>query len=343
MKFKIENSEIEIIFTNDLSPEFKKKVNQVYVIDAKVFELYKELFGHIKDQSRIYLFTASEQTKNLDSLREIYKFLKNKNVNRSSRIFGVGGGVTTDITGFAAATYKRGCRLALVPTTLLGMVDASIGGKTGINLENIKNGIGSFYPAEKVIINSDFLKTQTEPDFKDGFVEIVKMSFLENSKLLEMLQKKANIEEIIKEAIRTKMELCQDDLQDKNSRRLLNLGHTFGHVLESVSNYRISHGTAVSIGIRAAAKFSLKKDFITAELYDQIAEKLDEFEFLVSFSEKYLPVLLEKGEAILKQDKKADDKINLILFKGLQELFVYKTENSSEVLNVLREFADAEA
>lgn len=343
MKFKIENSEIEITFTKDLSSEFMPVDNQVYVIDSKVYKLYRNLFNEIQDHSRIFLFAAGEQSKNLDSLREIYDFLKNKNVNRSSRIFAIGGGVTTDITGFAAATYKRGCRLVLVPTTFLGMVDASIGGKTGINFENVKNGIGSFYPAEKVIINTDFLKTQTESDFRNGYVEIVKMSFLENSKLPEMLQNNSDIEAIINEAIRTKMELCEQDLHDKSSRRLLNLGHTFGHVLESISNYQITHGTAVSIGIRTAAGFSLQKNYISEKTYNLIENRLNEFEFPAAFPAKYLPELIEKGGSILKQDKKADDKINLILFKGLQELFVYKAENSSEVLNVLSEFTDAEA
>jgi len=156
-----------------------------------------------------------------------------------------------------------------------------------------------------------------------------------------MLCNEQNIEAIISEAIRTKMELCQQDLQDRSSRRLLNLGHTFGHVLESISNYKIPHGTAVAIGIRAAIRFSFLKGFVDSNVCEQIEKKLDLFKLSTSFPAKYLSQLLENGVSILKQDKKADHKINLVLFKDLQELFVFKTDNSSEVIKTLHEFADA--
>lgn len=257
---------MKIEFKKDLLELFKSDDNQVFIIDSKVHTLYKKLFNSIQDHSRILIYEATEQIKNIDSLQRIYEFLQANSVNRNSVIVGIGGGITTDITAFAASTYKRGCRLILIPTTLLGMVDASIGGKTGINYNNIKNEIGSFYSAERIIINSDFLKTQLKADYKDGFVEIVKMSFLPQSNLHNVLSKQQSIEEIIKEAIRTKVGVCSNDQNDKSERRLLNLGHTFGHVLESVSSYEISHGTAVAIGIRAAAKFSWQKGFITLDI-----------------------------------------------------------------------------
>ena len=341
MKFIIENLETEIIFSNNLLTELDQDENNVYIVDAKVFELFSATLSPIKDHSRIFKLEASEQNKNLVTLKKIYKFMQANNVNRSSLIIGIGGGVTTDITAFASATYKRGCRLVLIPTTLLGMVDAAIGGKTGVNFDNIKNGIGCFYPAEKVIIDTNFLETQLKADYRDGFVEIVKMSFLPHSKLAEMLCNEQNVEEIIKEAIRTKMELCKQDLHDRSSRRLLNLGHTFGHVLESISNYEISHGTAVAIGIRAAVRFSFQKGFIESSVSEQIERKLDLFDLPASFPNKYLSQLLENGTTILKQDKKADYKINLVLFKGLQELIVFKTDDNTEVINILQEFVDA--
>lgn len=341
MKFIIENLETEIIFNKNLLTELDQDENNVYIIDVKVFELFNATLSLIKDHSRIFKLEANEQNKNLDTLQKIYKFLQANNVNRSNLIIGIGGGVTTDITAFASATYKRGCRLILVPTTLLGMVDAAVGGKTGVNFDSIKNGIGCFYPAKKVIIDTDYLETQPKADYRDGFVEIVKMSFLPHSNLAEMLCDEQNIERMIQEAIRTKMELCQQDLHDRSSRRLLNLGHTFGHVLESISNYKIPHGTAVAIGIRAAVRFSLQKGFIESSVCEQIEKKLDLFDLPASFPSKYLFQLLENGTSILKQDKKADQKINLVLFKDLQELFVYKTDNSTDVINILHEFADA--
>ena len=191
-----------------------------------------------------------------------------------------------------------------------------------------------------MIINSDFLKTQTKADYRDGLVEIIKMSFLSHSNLDNILYDEQNIEDIIKEASRIKLELCQKDLHDKSSRRLLNLGHTFGHVLESISNYEISHGTAVAIGILSAARFSLQKGFINGKVYSNIISRMKKYEFPKSFSKKYLALLLEQGISKLKQDKKADDKINLILFKDLDELFVFQTDKYKEIMNTLQEFVD---
>ncbi len=330
----------EIEFQVDLKKVLSKYQEEYFIIDSILYKLYKELFVGALNPKKIFQLVAKEKNKNIDTVLNIYEFFLQSNATRNSCIIAIGGGITTDIAAFAASTYKRGCGLILIPTTLLGMVDAAIGGKTGINYENIKNGIGSFYPAEKVIINTDFLGTQLEADYKGGFVEIIKMSFLPTSNLPEMLNNEQNIEEIIKEAIRTKIKLCQQDLHDKSSRRLLNLGHTFGHILESISNYKIPHGAAVAVGIRAAIRFSLKKGFIDSEVYRRIEKRLDKFDLPASFPGKYLPQLLEKGIFILKQDKKADDKLNLVLFKGLQELFFYKTENSIEVISTLQEFAD---
>jgi len=314
--------------------------NHVFIIDSKVKKLYEKLFQMIKDQTRIFIYNANEDTKNIDYLKRIYKFLHTNKVHRNSIICVIGGGVTTDIAAYAASTYKRGCRLVLIPTTLLGMVDAAIGGKTGFNFEHIKNGIGSFYPAEEVIISSDFLKTLPTKEYKDGITEIIKMSFLQQSNLQNLLTEDYNMEGVIKEAIRTKLELCEHDLYDKGSRRLLNLGHTFGHVLESISNYEISHGTAVAVGIRAAAIFSLKRGFINQEILEMIIKRLEKFALPVSFNSKYLPEIMRNGESILKQDKKADDKLNLVLFKGLQKLFIYRTDELNEIISLFQEVSD---
>mgnify|MGYP003971930819 FL=1 len=331
---------MKIEFNTDLLVLFESDNDQVYIIDSNIYELYNELFNSIKDHKRIFIYNANEHTKNFDTLNKIYDFLYNNKINRNSIICGIGGVITTDIAAFAASTFKRGCRLVLIPTTLLGMIDASVGGKTGINYSNIKNGIGSFYNAERIIINSDFIKTQKEANYRDGFVEIVKMSFIPQSNLCNLLSEQQSIQKIIKEAIRTKVEICSNDPHDRSSRRLLNLGHTFGHVLESVSSYEISHGTAVAIGIRAAAKFSLQEGFITQEILKQIEERLDKYSLPVSFHSKYLPQISKIGKSILKQDKKADGKINLILFNGFQSLIIHRVDNSLEIIKTLCEFAN---
>jgi 3-dehydroquinate synthase len=340
MKYQLENKKIEIVVASKLSNELTLEQNCVYVIDKKVYELFQQDFNSISDETRILLFEANEQSKNLASLPKIYAFFKAKNVHRRTLIYGIGGGVTTDITAFAASTYKRGCRCILIPTTLLGMVDAAIGGKTGINFENIKNGIGSFFPAEKVVLDEKYLETLSNSKLQAGMVEIIKMSFLSNTNLPELLERNATLIDLIREAIKTKMDICVHDLEDKNTRRMLNLGHTFGHVLESVSDYVISHGTAVSIGIRAAARLSRNLEFIPKSVCEQIENRMDDHNLPKSFPTKYLKGINKNGREVLKQDKKADTQVNLVLFKNLQKLFVYRTDESDEVLDVLREFAN---
>lgn len=329
-----------ITFPNDIADYLDANKNRVYVIDSNIFELYKNLFSKINKNSQVYILEANERTKNLDSVKEIYQFFLKNNVNRNQMIVGIGGGITTDITAFAASTFKRGCRLSLIPTTLLGMIDAAIGGKTGVNINNVKNGIGSFYNAEEVIIDTKFLSTLPDKDFKDGFVEIIKMSFLPNSNLYQLLSNKTKLDKIIKMAIEIKRKICEKDLYDKGLRNQLNLGHTFGHVLESISNYEISHGTAVAVGIRAAAKFSWQNGFINKVILTEIEERLNKFDLPSSFDHQYLSKISSHGEAILKQDKKADDQLKFVLFKNIQELFISKIEFTDDILNVLKDFAD---
>jgi len=329
-----------IKFTEDLSNILVTKRDRVFIIDANVYKLYKKLFASMKKNTRIYFLDATEQNKNLEFVSEIYEFFLKNNVNRKTLIIGVGGGITTDITAFAASTYKRGCGLILIPTTLLAMVDAAIGGKTGVNFINHKNNIGSFYEADEIIINFGFLESLPQSILNEGFVEIVKMSFLSETNLPVMLNADTDIEELIKEAIKAKQAICKIDHYDKNKRNLLNLGHTFGHVLESVSNYNISHGTAVALGIRAAAKYSFLKGFINKNILTSINARLDKHKLPNTYNSKYVENILADGENILKQDKKADDQLKLVLFRDIQNLFIFKTEFDKEILNILKGFAD---
>ncbi|MCD4796751.1 MAG: 3-dehydroquinate synthase, partial [Candidatus Cloacimonetes bacterium] len=253
-------------------------------------------------------------------------------------IIGIGGGITTDITSFAASTYMRGCRLVLIPTTFLAMIDAAIGGKTAVNFNGIKNNIGTFYPAEKIIISTEFLKTLPEKEMKNGWAECLKMSLIKKSSLYDLLLSKADINKIIKKTIELKISICVKDPEDRGERRLLNLGHTFAHIIESISDYEISHGTAVSVGIRAAAKLSLKLGLINVDINEKINNILNMYNLPDYVDAKYRDVLINKGESILNQDKKATSKLNLVLFKGFQEVFLKELNDKKVVLNTLKSF-----
>jgi 3-dehydroquinate synthase len=336
MRYEILGKTCEIFFQK--FSEIQIPDNSCLIIDHHIYELQKSLFKKFSD--RYFIFTVSEGTKNLTTLSAILDFLIQLKINRSSLIIGIGGGITTDIAAFAASIYKRGCRLMLVPTTLVAMADAALGGKSGINHGGIKNLLGSFYPAEKIIIDPEILWSLPPTEYLSGLTEIIKMSYLNNSQLDKLLCSNAGSEELIKESIHTKMELCSRDPLDRAERRLLNLGHTFGHILESASDMTISHGQAVAIGIRAAIKFSRKKKLISEETSRKLLNKLDRADLPQTFSRTVLPQIRRRGAEFLANDKKIFRGINLVLFRNEGKLFVYETDEVNLIISVLCEFCD---
>jgi 3-dehydroquinate synthase len=293
-----------------------------------VYELFRERFDrYIKVQQR-YLFDAIEAAKTLKSVEKIYRFFQQNKVNRSSRIWGIGGGITTDITAFSASTYMRGCRLQLVPTTFLAMIDSAIGGKTAVNFQGIKNNLGTFFPAEKVFVYTSFLKTLPAQEIMNGWAEAVKISLVsENDIYAEIMNSDKEISiSVIEKCIDLKFQFCSRDPEDKNVRRVLNLGHTFGHILEKLTDYSTPHGTAVALGIRAAAKLSLKESLITPQEEKMISAILDHFNFPDKVAIPETVLTLDKFEDILQKDKKTSyqkTKLqpNLIIFQGFQKTF----------------------
>lgn len=339
MEYILNNRKTEIIFQNDFRIAFPKETKKVYLIDKNISQLFKNELGNIIDEES-FLIYASEEHKRIETIKQIYRFFRENNVNRSSIIIGIGGGITTDIAAFSASTYKRGCRLILIPTTFLGMIDAAIGGKTAVNFEGIKNNIGTFYPAEKVFIIPEFLTKLPEREIKNGWVECIKIAIIKPSKLYDILiSNKGKItSEILELAIDLKLTICEKDLEDKNERKHLNLGHTFAHILESISNYEISHGTAVSIGVRAAAKLSLKSGYINEATYEKIVFILDFFKLPNKIPGKYKNRIKEKGLEILLQDKKATLRINVVLFNKFLSVFIKEIEKPGEILQILDSF-----
>jgi len=339
MEYSLNGKKTEIIFQNEFKITFPEKTKKVFLIDKKVYQLFENELGEIIDGAS-FLIYASEENKSLKTIEQIYRFFRENNVNRSSHIFGIGGGITTDITAFATSTYKRGCRLILIPTTFLGMIDAAIGGKTAVNFEGIKNSIGTFYPAEKVFIIPKFLNKLPGREINNGWIECIKIALIKPSKLYDILiSNKGKItSEILQLAIDLKLSICEKDLEDKNERRHLNLGHTFAHILESVSNYKIPHGTAVSIGLRAAAKLSLQSRYINDSDFEKIIFILDFFQLPAKIPEKYKKRIRENGLEILLQDKKATSRINVVLFNGFQSVFIKEIEKSEKILKILESF-----
>ena len=197
-----------------------------------------------------FVLPAGEATKCLTWYEKLLHFLAEKRYTRSDCVIALGGGVTGDLSGFTAATYQRGIPYVQVPTTLLAAVDSSVGGKTAIDLPEGKNQVGAFYQPSLVLCDTDTLATLPERELNAGYAEVIKYAVLGDKALFETLQNRtADLPAVIETCVKCKAEIVEEDEHDLGRRRLLNLGHTFGHAVENRSGYSLLHGEAVAIGM----------------------------------------------------------------------------------------------
>ena len=230
-----------------------------------------------------------EQHKNLQTIQRIWKTLMKHRADRNTLLINLGGGTITDLGGFAASTYKRGIMFINVPTTLLAMVDAAIGGKTGIDFGGAKNQIGTFAEAEEVLVDPVFLSTLPRREILSGMAEMLKYGFIADAKLLEI--NIGNYQDFILRAGEIKREIVKQDPREEGIRKILNFGHTLGHAIEShcmTTNHPLLHGEAVSMGMCAALWLSVKH------------LRLDKKALLNI--EKQLPILLSEAEVVLSKE-----------------------------------------
>ena len=205
---------------------------------------------------------VNEETKNITTVDKIWEIMHSNSVTRSTNVICIGGGVLCDVVGFATSTYKRGANLVFIPTTLLAMVDASHGGKNGINNNYGKNQIGTFYLPNEVLVCVEFLNSLNKEEINTGLIEVIKAGFIGNDKILELVYGDGSIysdRSLLQLAIDVKTKITREDLHESNTRMYLNFGHTIGHLIESDSNYQISHGQAVGIWILIALEISEKE------------------------------------------------------------------------------------
>lgn len=211
----------------------------------------------------VVTFPAGEAYKNLDTISILWKSFLQNGLDRKSTVIALGGGVISDIAGFAASTYMRGINWVGIPTTLLSMVDASLGGKTGFDLPEGKNLIGSFHPPKLVLADPQLLKTLPEAELISGLAEVVKHGIISDPELFSLCLRgldwvKNNLEEIVRRAIAVKIKIIEEDPYEKGIRAALNFGHTVGHAVELVSKFELRHGEAVAIGMVVEAKYAEK-------------------------------------------------------------------------------------
>lgn len=291
--------------------KFDKK-NDLLIIDQNVNKLFFKDFSY----DSILILNSNESIKEFSNLPKIFDFFTKFNARKNTKVYCIGGGTLSDLVGFAASIYKRGIKLILIPTTLLSMSDASIGGKNGINYYGIKNLIGNYYLPEKVLIDLTFLKTLEEKHFLSGLVEIIKISLVTSSDLFKylyenkdkiLLQKPEILIKIIEDSIKLKAHIVEKDFKDNSFRKILNFGHTFGHSFELKEE--IPHGFAIAKGINIAMQLSMKYYSFPKQENNKIIELFDFFK---------IPYHIDKFEdnslsEIIYDKKNESENIQLVL------------------------------
>ena len=306
--------------------------NTFLVVDQNVYELYNSKFKFDRMGNRIYILKSGEFSKSWKYAQNIATKMLETGCNRQSKIVAIGGGVTGDLSGFVASIFMRGIKIVHIPTTLLACVDSSIGGKTGINLNGYKNILGAFYQPSKIIISTNFFSTLPLREIKCGLGEIVKTSLLSKhifdyvntsvSKLL-MLDSQTVLD-TVKLCIEFKDNITSSDERETSLRKILNVGHTIGHALESINKFKLSHGEYVLCGIELETKLARELNIIDEDYYKVIMHLLN-----IASTPKIKIKNIDKLINIMKADKKnTDGKIDFIFAKSQGETQEYQIEST---------------
>lgn len=272
-----------------------------------------------------YIIKPGEGSKSLEVAVELYRWLLNEGADRNSFILGIGGGVVCDLAGFVASTFMRGIDFGFVATTLLAQVDASVGGKNGVNLDGYKNIIGTFNQPKFVLCDPEMLQTLPREEYMNGFAEIVKHSLIDDLEMFMFLEEnienifKINfltVEYIVKRSVLIKAKIVQADEHEKGERKKLNLGHTFGHAVEKLTG--LPHGKSVSIGLDFAARLSVSRGLLEHRDYMRIINLLKSLELPICLNINPLKVF----DAMTKDKKRQSNDIDFILIKGIGNVVI---------------------
>ncbi len=320
---------------SNLSKIFKKNSFNfkkcLLVLDKNIPSKYIKQISKSLYRYEVYkfIYNANEKNKNQKNVSKILDLLLKKNFSRDDCLISVGGGITGDVSGFAASLFKRGLKFVNIPTTLLSQVDSSVGGKTGINTFQGKNLIGSFYQPKIVISDVDFLKSLPFREIVCGYAEIVKHALIANKKFYNFLDKNINkilklnspaLEKSIYESCKVKKSIVEKDEKEKNLRKILNFGHTFAHAYEASLNFskKLNHGEAVILGMKSALEFSHNKKLIAFREFDSALKHLNNSHFPISIKNYFSIREIDRVVSFMKRDKKNNSQnIKLMLIKKI--------------------------
>ncbi len=328
-----------------LTKNYIKFNNCLLIIDNKV---PKKMISIIKKSIKnkkiyIHLFKANEKNKDQKSVNNILKILLEKNFSRQDCLITIGGGIAGDVGGYAASIFKRGLKFINIPTTLLSQVDSSIGGKTGINTKYGKNLIGNFYQPNLVLSDTKFLHSLPKREIVCGYAEILKHSLIADKNFYKYLNKNFNniiklkepfIENAIFKSCKIKKYFVEKDEKEKNLRKVLNFGHTFGHAYEATLGYskKLNHGEAVLLGIFSALNFSKKNNYLNNKEYNLIYKHLSKANLPHRINKYFSKKDLKNILNFMDKDKKNKSKlISLILLRKIGRPIINKQFNRNKI------------
>ena len=314
-------------------------------LNREIVDTVVERFQSSGYEVEVAGFEIGERTKTVDTATEIYDYLGAKRAERFEPLVAIGGGVTLDLVGFVGATWLRGVPLIFVPTTLTAMVDAGLGGKTGVNTNRGKNLVGSFYPAERIIQYPPFLNSLPEREWLSGIAEAIKHGLVFDEDLFNFLidqqegimaRSVAVVEEFIRRNVKIKCGVVTDDFKEGANRIYLNYGHTIGHALERESGYgEIAHGEAITVGMLTAARLAVGRGLADAAMLETHSGILGMYGLIKPLAKEY-----DVGaviEATLQDKKVRSRQVSWVLLNGLRNPQVVTDIGTDEVERALGE------
>jgi len=317
------NKKVEYIFDGDflqlLSIYPKEKL--VFITDENVFAHHQGKFEGLQ----VIQTRAGEAFKQQAAVDDIIKQLLQLQADKQTILVGVGGGVITDMTGYAASIYKRGIKLVLVPTSILAMVDASVGGKNGVDVGPFKNMVGTVYQPDVLLFDYDFLKTLPQEEWVNGFAEVIKHACIKDPAFFEFLRSKTIADfqnspvllaELIEKNVAIKTEVVLEDEFETGDRKLLNFGHTIGHAIENV--HHLPHGHAVSIGMVAAATLSIEIQALPVVEKEKVVSLLQQYQLPVSIEYDKLKI----WDLLVLDKKRSNDSMAFVLLNAIGDSVV---------------------